>query len=110
MCLCSLHNTCPRTSRAAPYLEAALDHPPAHEALGAAHEEEQAQARAEWPVESPPRREDDGRHSEDEAQDAAPHAVPVLHPEDEFEVLHRAMRAREVREGWCAGFADGCSQ
>lgn len=70
-----------------PYLQTTLDHPPAHEPLGASHEEQQSQPCGEGAVEGASGCEVHGRHREYEAQDPAPHAVAILHPEDEFEVL-----------------------
>lgn len=70
-----------------PHLEAAAHHPPAHEALRASHEEEQPQALSQRPVHLTPCYEIQGWPRKRQPQQAAPHAVGILHPVDELELL-----------------------
>ena len=68
-----------------------------HEALRGASGEEETQASGQPPGEVASGREGDEREGEVDAQSAAPHAVGILHPENELELLASGA-------GWGLGF------
>lgn len=61
------------------HLEARAHHPPAHQPLRAAHEEEQAQPLAQRPVDGAARQEVGQRQHKREPQRAAPHPASTAH-------------------------------
>ena len=69
------------------HLQATAHHPPTHEALRSAHDEQQAKALCEGAIYKPARQEVEGGPRKHEAQHATPHAVRVLHPVDELELF-----------------------
>lgn len=70
-----------------PYLKPATHHPPTHKSLSDAHGEQQAQPPAQRAIHPAPVHKVGGWHSKHQAKRSAPHAMRILHPEDEFELL-----------------------
>jgi hypothetical protein len=83
----------------APHLQAAADHPPAHQPLCAAHRKQQPQPPRQRAVDRAACCEGRRWQRKAEPEEAAPHAVAVLHPKNEFEVLdaHVAVGEPELR-------------
>ena len=73
--------------KASGYLQATLYHPPAHKPLGAPHQEEESQPFGQGCIDVAPDCKVDGRASKHEAQSPAPHAMGILHPVYELELL-----------------------
>ncbi len=69
------------------HLQTTLDHPPAHQPLRATHQKEEPQILCQCHVNVTPDSKVHSRHCKDKAQCAAPHAVGVLHPVDELELV-----------------------
>mmetsp|Transcript_2661 Transcript_2661/g.6759 ORF Transcript_2661/g.6759 Transcript_2661/m.6759 type:complete len:439 (-) Transcript_2661:55-1371(-) len=67
----------------------AAHHPPAHQALRAAHQEQQAEAARQRCVDEAASSKHSRGSREQQPQHARPHAVAVLHPEDELELIQR---------------------
>lgn len=69
------------------HLQTTLDHPPAHQPLRATHQEEEPQIFCQCQVNVAPDSKVHSRHCKDKAQYTAPHAVCILHPVNELELV-----------------------